>query len=298
MFTTGGSVEIWTSHDLLDFYNYEKHVLWVPPPDQPFSADIWAPEFHAIYGRWYAYFAAGDPKHGNKSHRMWVLEGPPSTEPPTSGKWQMAGPIKGMDSRQWAIDGTVITLDNALYFVYSGWPVDRPGCENQQELWIIRLDMPTQASSAPVRICQPHKNWECSGSSGINEGPQWLESPDGNWKAIVYSCAGSWTKEYKMNVLQYMGGDPLDPRSWRKGRPLLQNSRDGKGPFGPGHGTFVNYRGETVAVFHATDNASDGWANRKARVQRVRWTANGPDMGGVVGTLVDEKERWLIPHQS
>lgn len=122
-------------------------------------------------------------------------------------------------------------------------------------------------------------------------GPQWLASPDGSWRGIVYSCAGSWTKDYKMNTLRLLpNSDPLDPSSWQKGhRPLIQNSQHGHGPWGPGHGCFLDLGSETVGVYHATDGPGDGWENRRARCQRVAFGPDGPSMGGQVGPLSDIK---------
>lgn len=48
------------------------------------------------------------------------------------------------------------------------------------------------------------------------------------------------------------------------------------GPWGPGHGSFLNFGGKVAAIFHATDNPTDGWNNRKARVQIVTFTKEGP----------------------
>jgi len=97
-----------------------------------------------------------------------------------------------------------------------------------------------------------------------------------------------------MATLQYLGGDPLEPRAWRKSdTPLLQNREDGLGPYGPGHGCFLHAGGETVALFHATDRDSDGSQNRRCRMQRVRWTMRGPDMGGYVGAQTKDVEDFL-----
>ena len=271
----------------------------MPPPDTEYSDHLWAPELHALRGRWYIYFAADNPRHGNRSHRMYVLGGPPESADPHAGPWEFLGPIRGIDQRQWAIDGTVFEIDGRLYFVYSGWPLDRPWDdydEKTQQLFIIQLSDPVTAASAPSMISKPEHIWEHSGPAGINEGPQWLESPDGGrtWRGIVYSCGGSWTKEYKMNTLQYQGGNPLDRNSWAKSsKPLVQNAPNDQGPFGPGHGNFLHLGNETIALFHATDRDTDGQRNRKARCQRVLWTNAGPYMGEVVGQPTRDMNAFL-----
>jgi GH43 family beta-xylosidase len=284
-FTSGGHIEIWSHNSLFDFEaNCKKEVIWRPPPDQPYSADVWAPELHSIHGRWYVYFAAADPQHGNSSHRMYVLAGPGADSSPMQpDRWEFHSRLAGLPEDQWAIDGTVITLNNTMLFVYSGWPLGTHDNESRQEIFIMEMVSPTECKGSPARISSPDLEFEFSGKSGVNEGPQFLCSRDGNWMGIVYSCAGSWTSEYKMNVLCYKGGDPLDVRSWAKtNRPLLKSSHDDTPPYGPGHGNFVFIDGsggpEVWGVFHATD-AKTGWEGRKARLMRVGWTENGPFMG-------------------
>ncbi|OCL06711.1 glycoside hydrolase family 43 protein [Glonium stellatum] len=288
-FTAGDRVEIWRSKSLINFgATASKHTLWRPPEGTEYSADIWAPELHALRGRWYIYFAAAHPAHGNPSHRMWVLGGPPMYQDPCNGPWEFLGRIHGMPDDHWAVDGTVVELDDELYFIYSGWPIPNPSESDLiQQLFVIKLSSPTEAASQPVLICAPDEPWEKSGAHGINEGPQFLCAPDGSWKGIVYSCAGSWTKDYKMTTLQFLGGDPLHADSWKKGqRPLLE-TREGP-PWGPGHGSFVEFGGEILGIFHGTDGPGDGWNNRKARMQRVSFSAGGPEMGdGKCGPLSD-----------
>ncbi|KAI0126541.1 alpha-L-arabinofuranosidase II [Xylariales sp. AK1849] len=296
-FTGGDRIEIWSSRHLANFeQTAKKQVIWTPPPETEHSADLWAPELHAIGGRWYVYYAAAHPAHGNRSHRMYVLGGPPVIEDPTQGQWGFLGRIRDMPD-QWAIDGTIFELNQELYFVYSGWPLDdRSKSDLIQQLFIVKLADPVTAGSRPVMISAPEQPWEFTrdgnGAHGINEGPQFLESPNARWKGIVFSCAGSWTHEYKLAVLHYTGGDPLHPRSWLKGQePLLQAAGQGKGPWGPGHGTFLALGQQMVCVFHATDSPTDGWNNRKARCQQVLFTENGPYMGVHCGVGNREQPR-------
>ena len=272
--------------------NYQRQ----PPPNTDHSAGLWAPELHTINGRWWLLYCAETPGQGNPSHRLFLLGGPPSHEDPCSDffspgcQWQDLGHVQGMLRDQWAIDGTFFTLDGALYMVYAG---SAPGAElatfNASHLFIARMHDPTLVATAPaVCISSPTHAWEWEGNTGINEGPEWLESPDGSWKGLIFSAGGSWCQNYKMVSLAYLGGDPLHPSSWRKGgKPLCTSARGMHGPFGPGHGNFVTLGGETLAIFHATDNPDDGWENRRARCQRVAWTKDGPFMDEHVGVCVD-----------
>ncbi|KAI8623973.1 glycoside hydrolase family 43 protein [Xylariaceae sp. FL1651] len=310
-FTAGDRIEIWSSRSLVDIESSaNRHVIWKPPHGTDHSADLWAPELHAVRGRWYIYYAAASPKLGNKSHRMYVLGGPPAKDDPCQGQWEFLGRIHDTPD-QWAIDGTVFELNDQLYFAYSGWPGNHhdPASDLVQQLFLLRLDDPTTAGSLPVAISAPQQPWEITRDAdgtahAINEGPQWLAAPDGRWRGLVYSCAGSWTHEYKMAALTYRGGgSPLDPASWVKAStPLLCSSSSSSsssskrsagvgagGPFGPGHGSFLDVGGgNVVAVYHATDRPDDGWENRRARVQRVAFTDRGPGkLKGVASGLVE-----------
>lgn len=302
-FTGSNRIPMWEAASIKDFLGEKaKHgPVWRTSWAGPQSDLLWGPELHCLRGRWFIYFSGANGNVGNRSHRMYVLSGPLAHEDPHKGPWVLVGSIAGMDQRQWAIDGTIFEIDGTLYFVYSGWPKREDGkwedkAEMLQQLYILRMKDPVTADSEPVMISNPDKPWEkVQGTNiAINEGPQWLESPSGHWKGLVYSCSASWTKDYKMATLQYLpdsGKGPLDPSSWRKSsEPLIQNRPDGKGPFGPGHGSFLHLSDETLALFHATDRPTDGNKNRRCRMQRVRWTDDGPDMGGYVGESTKDPE--------
>ena len=145
-------------------------------------------------------------------------------------------------------------------------------------------DPVTATTFPPVCISSPNHSWERfrddGGSHNINEGPQFLEF--GNFKGLVYSCCASWTAEYKLGILNYRGGDPLKPKSWEKeGTPFMQSSHDTDGPYGPGHGSFLQTAEGTFCIYHATDRNNDGWENRKARCCLLGSTNEGLPFVGV-----------------
>ena len=169
----------------------------------------------------------------------------------------------------WSIDATVFQMSGQLYCCYSGWPLGDTS-DMQQDLFLIKKASPEEAIPGTlVCISCAERPWErCDGNRhGINEGPTWVDmSP--NFRGIVYSCSGSWTNDYKLGILQFVGHDPLQKSSWRKrDTPLLVS--DHRGPFGPGHASFVaSQRGpdEIFCIYHSTPGHNDGWNNRKGRV--------------------------------
>ncbi len=61
----------------------------MPPPNTPYSAQLWAPELHFLRGKWYIYFAADSGQ--NETHRNWVLEN--GSPDPLSGEWVFKGQL-------------------------------------------------------------------------------------------------------------------------------------------------------------------------------------------------------------
>jgi GH43 family beta-xylosidase len=202
--------------------------------------DVWAPELHIVDGSWWFYFAGNpnvDPLKG--SHRMYALRGPPASTDPmaATSKFTFEGLIRGMPN-QWAIDGTVFYINQQLYMAWSGWP---PNATDplKQYLYITKMADPVTATGSNI-ISVPKFDWEKFSDPvdnhvhEINEGPAWLEI--GTFKGIIYSASASWASEYKLAILQYNGGDPLQLSSWNKIQtPLLSTDPSDKGPFGPGH---------------------------------------------------------------
>lgn len=269
-FTLGNRVEVWMSHSMEDFHNCRKTVVWQPPAGAPWSADIWAPELHYLNDAWYIYTCAAPPGVGNVGHRTVLLR-TRLPDPMDAAGWQFLGPIPGMPD-QWAIDATVFSPDTReLYCCWSGWP---PGdhSDTQQDLFLIKMWGPERAvEGSAVCISRAQLPWERpdGGRRGVNEGPTWVDSPA--FRGIVYSAHGSWTSEYKLAVLAFVGGDPLLPNNWvKRSTPLLVSGPVGQGPFGPGHASFIRSPNpgdpRLFCIYHATEKEGEGWKNRKARV--------------------------------
>jgi hypothetical protein len=96
---------------------------------------------------------------------------------------------------------------------YSGWSLtETDGLK--QELYITKMIDPVTADpSAGVHmISTPTFPWETYQDHGngplhqINESPAWLEVD--SFKGIVFSAGASWTSDYQLGILQYLGGDP------------------------------------------------------------------------------------------
>lgn len=255
--------------------------VWTPPEGTSYSKGIWAPELHHLDGKWYIYFAADDGNNAN--HRMYVIEG--DTQNP-QGSYTFKGKITAPTDR-WAIDGTVLVLDNgSKYFIWSGWE----GFENvQQNLYIAMMNTPWSISGERVCISAPEHEWERIGSPYINEAPQVLKR-EGQLH-IIYSASGSWTDDYCLGQLTYMGGDVLKKGSWvKKAQPVFSKTPS---VFGPGHACFVKSpdRAQDWIVYHAAKHSGAGW-DRNIRAQRFSWNADGsPNFGVPVPAGVPVKQK-------
>jgi GH43 family beta-xylosidase len=233
----------------------------------PNYVEIWAPELQLINGQWYVYFALYNAKNGEE--RLFTLQG---TSPDPLGPYEFKGQLQ-IPTDRWAIDGSVLPLDNGeLYFIWSGWE----GFTNtSQNIYIARLSNPWTIASDRVCISRPEHEWEKQGYPHVNEGPQALIR-DGR-VFIIYSASGSWTDDYCLGQLTFLGGDPLSPASWRKeARPVFAKTNT---IFGPGHASFVQVAGQDYIIYHAARSSQAGWA-RQIRAKPFTWNEDGsPNFG-------------------
>ena len=239
-------------------------VVWTAPASGPYSREVWAPELHHIDARWYIYFAADNGR--NENHRMWVLE----SEGGDPFGWY--GKIRQINTRGWAIDGTLFTHEGKRYFVWSGWPGKKDGVQN---LYIAHMTDPATLDSPQVLLTEPTEPWERH-ELPLCEGPASLQRNGRLF--IVYSASGSWTQHYCLGLLMHSGGNVLDRSSWTKIGPAFWKTNK---VFGPGHCSFVRTpEGKDLIFYHAKSHKENGWGDRSARGKEFGWDEKGMPVFG------------------
>lgn len=275
---------LFKTKNLADLKNAEKKTIWIAPKNTDYAAEIWAPEFHFIDGKWYAYFAADNGS--NQTHRMYVLEN--NSKDPMKGDWIFKGKIAAKTDK-WAIDGNIFSYKKQLYMIWSGWEGDTNG---QQNIYIAKMKNPTQIDGDRVLISSPTHSWELHGALhddvnpaqvNVNEGPQFLSHNEKVF--IVFSASGCWTDNYSLGLLAFKGKDNLlDAAAWVKlDQPILQQSEKNK-VYAPGHNSFFKSPNgkEDWILYHGNSNPGEGCGEKRSpRMQQLQWDKNG---NPVIGT--------------
>ena len=257
-----GGLWVWKSRWLTEIDRGVKVKVWTAPPEGPRSRQIWAPELHFLRGKWYLYYTASDGV--DRNHRHYVLE---SETADPQGAYLDQGRVDPQ-FEAYAIDGSVLeTPDGELYFMYT-----------TGALQIAPMSDPCTVSGEGVTIARADLAWE----HGWLEGPQALVR-DGRI-FIVYSAGHSAKVDYRLGLLTFTGGSPLDPAAWVKSpEPLFEpySSADGC-VYTTGHCSFTRSPdgSEDWLIYHAKDTAEYGFHGRTARAQPFTWKADGsPDFG-------------------
>ncbi|MGW7164018.1 family 43 glycosylhydrolase [Streptomyces sp. NPDC054884] len=239
------------------------------------AGTMWAPEFHLLDGpngkRWYFYYTAGREPYDLGTQRIHVLESA-GLDPmgPYSFKADLLDPTQ---DNTWELDPGILQLGGQLYLLgtfYNG----------SQPMFIRPLSNPWTASGTRRVLSTPTYSWETVGGA-VNEGAEVLQR--GGKTFIVYSASHCSTPDYKLGMLTYNGGDPLNSSSWVKSpNPVFQRS-NANGVYAPGHnGFFKSPDGtEDWIVYHANNSTSGGCdMNRSTRAQKFTWNADGtPNFG-------------------
>jgi len=286
---------LFKAKNLADLKSAEQKTIWTAPKNTDYAAEIWAPEFHFIDGKWYVYFAADNGS--NETHRMYVLEN--SSEDPMQGEWVFKGKIAAQTDK-WAIDGNVFSYKKQWYMIWSGWEGDTNG---QQNIYIAKMKSPTQIEGERVLISSPSKPWELHGALhddvnpaqvNVNEGPQFLSHNDKVF--IVFSASGCWTDHYSLGLLTFTGKkDLLNPLDWKKSdQPILEQSAKNK-VYAPGHNSFFKSPNgkEDWILYHANSNPGEGCGQKRSpRMQQIKWDQKG---NPVIGDPAPERMPLDIP---
>jgi GH43 family beta-xylosidase len=258
-----------TSLEGLGASDVRRDQVWSDPDN---IGDIWAPEITTDAGRTFIHFSGGK----DAAHRMYVI----SADAPLGSTYSGATKLNLPDD-QWAIDGTFFVFEGKGWFVWSGWENESKGSV-EQNLYICRMDSPSQPTGARYIISQPRESWEKGDKPLINEGPEAIVDPNGQLH-IVYSCNGSWGNKYCLADLRLKkGGDPTAVWDWYKSNGCLFGSHQDymmkgwdatKSLDGPGHHTFALDSGDVNKspggtdhipfVFHAVEKGTEyNWGNR------------------------------------
>ncbi|SIO94470.1 RICIN domain-containing protein [Vibrio spartinae] len=231
--------------------------------------NFWALEFHHLNGpngwRWYMLYTSGQDGSYDYQHNS-VLE---SVGDDPMGPYQYKGSPLG---RTYNIDGSYITINNQLYFMYSQWR------GSSQLLYIARMSNPWTISGQPVVLSEPVYSWERIGNN-VNEGPEPLIHNGRVY--VVYSASYCNTPGYSLGLLELTGSDPMDRNAWTKrNQPIFKSAN---GVYGPGHnGFFKSPDGtEDWLVYHGNASANDGCSvSRSMRAQAFTWHPDGsPNLG-------------------
>lgn len=254
--TTGNNLTLWRAENLSLVAAGEKKIIWEMPAE---FESIWAPELHYLDDRWVMYFAANRP---SETHRMYALVN--HQKDPYMGEWQLEE-IKGMDDK-FAIDGTVLEINDKRYFLWSGWE----GYENvAQNLYLAEMASPTEVIGEKRLISEPEYEWEMRQTPLINEAPQVMIKDE--TVNLVYSASGSWDNDYALGLMTLdVADDPLERANWQKEpAPIFQQTNT---VYGPGHNGFAKSKdgSEDWLIYHAARWDHSGW-NRSIRLQKFGW---------------------------
>ncbi|MFI6855004.1 family 43 glycosylhydrolase [Streptomyces sp. NPDC050416] len=251
--------------------------IWTKHASGVMGAHIWAPEIHFIDGKWYVYFAAG-ATNDIWAIRMYVLEGTGAN--PLTAAWTEKGQIK----TQWesfSLDATTFVVNGVRYLA---WAQRDPSVNNNTDVYLARMANPWTITGTPVMLSRPTYSWETVGFK-VNEGPAVIQR---GGKVFMTYSASATDSNYCLGMLTASASaDLLSQASWSKSPTPVFASSAATSQYGPGHNSFtVSEDGKSdILVYHdrgykdiSGDPLND--PNRRTRVQKVYWNADGtPNFG-------------------
>ncbi|WP_164849872.1 glycoside hydrolase family 43 protein [Mucilaginibacter limnophilus] len=291
--TKGGNIAIAKTRAMSQLSLANETVVWTPPENTDHSADLWAPELHFLSGKWYVYFAAAQ-RGVNDSNRMFVLEN--DSADPTQGNWIFKGRIFDSANDEWAIDGSILTIADKNYFIWSGW--ENANEKYKQYIYIAPMSNPWTLSGPRVKISSPTNDWERWEpdflGAGVNEGPIALQHDANSPVFIIFSASRYSSDNYCLAQIQLKtDGNPLDAEDWINKKQVFTKSEKNM-VFGPGHNGFFTssstddkgvVQTENWFIYHARNLPNAPNQPRTSRMQKLTWNTDGsPNFGSAVST--------------
>lgn len=235
---------------------------------------MWAPEMYKIGDRWFIFTSCQEKYNSNffaEQKRLLILKS--KTEDPFDGFEFYSKP----DPSLFAIDPTFRIINGKYYICYS------KVADGRQVLEIRELDKNLRFTNNFGVIAEAELDWEKVKGYDvytINEGAFFLER---NGKLfIVYSANGCWSDDYCLGLLEFMGGDLIEKKNWKKHpKPLFKK---GNNVYGVGHAAFFESpdNKEVWCVYHCLlqQNPSLEETKRYTSVQKIEFNDdNIPIMG-------------------
>ncbi|KAJ7573931.1 Arabinanase/levansucrase/invertase [Mycena floridula] len=226
-------------------------------------------DFWFLSGRWYIYYAAAGNGDDN-THRLHVLQGGTDPNNPKSAAFTYVNSLVPSNFNFWAVDGSILQLNNQLYFIFSGKTTDAVWT---QCTYIAPMSSPTALSGPAVQISCPTLSWEVA-ATPVQEGPEAITV--GGVTHIVYSASHCSTDDYALGMLTLTSGaNPLATSSWIKSpNPVFTKNTAAK-VYGPGHHFMFQKDSEWVFAYHGKSAPGLGCGDlRTTRVQQFT-IANG-----------------------
>jgi len=248
--------------------------------------NMWAPEIYLLNGpngmRWYLYYTASrNVSNYLPTQRIHVLESA-GLDPmgPYTFKADLLDPT---NNNTWELDGSILQLNGQLYLLGTYLAVG--GETGGQPLFIKPMSNPWTVSGTRRRLATPTFSWETVGGA-VNEGAEVIQRNGQTF--IAFSASHCSTPDYKVGLLTYNGGDPLNQSSWVKSpNPIFVRS-NANSVFGPGHHGFFKSPDGTQdwIVYHANSSTSQGCdINRTTRAKQITWNSDGTPNFGIPDAL-------------
>ncbi|MBI2395206.1 MAG: family 43 glycosylhydrolase [Deltaproteobacteria bacterium] len=261
MSCTGGVFRVYRSRDLVRWAATSGAIL--PAGKAPWSANggrNWAPELHAVGGKYVAYFTAV-----NAADKLAI--GAASATSPV-GPWTVSAAPLVDDPTPGVIDATFFRDDDGKQYLY--WKRDGNAIGKPTPIFVRELRADGLGFAAGSAATQVLTNDPGSWEGGVVEAP-WVVRRGGN--VYMFYSGNVYDRRYRTGVAR--AGSPKGPFT-KLGAPILANNA---GFLGPGHGSVVRAHDADFFVYHAWINDGSGSpapGGRQVLVDAITWAGGWP----------------------